>query len=93
MTGFPSFLFGYNGVNFDGTVCIIAVDALHAIITNLFRIQIAPVALAAIDAFTVIQDAFFLHLPFPTFILEQMFAKSLAKHLFACYNISVLIYL
>ncbi len=92
MKGFPSFLFGYNGINFDGAVGVIAVDALHAVITNLIRIQIAPVALAAIDAFTVIQDAFFFHLPFPTFILEQTFAKSLAKHLFACYNICVSFY-
>ena len=52
-------MFVDDAIDFDCTIlCVIAKsDALFAVITDLCRIQIAQIAFAAFNAFTIIQNA------------------------------------
>ena len=51
------FVVEINAVNADAAVICVAFDAFHAVVADLFRIQIAAVAFTAADAFPVIQNA------------------------------------
>ena len=51
------FVLQLDPVNGDTAVFRVPVDTLHTVVTDLFRVKIAAVTLAAADAFPVIQNA------------------------------------
>ena len=48
----------FHPVNQNGPVFLVAIDTLHAVIADFVGVQVASVALAALDAVPVIQYAF-----------------------------------